>query len=134
VNTAATFATESRGGLDATAGRKTLPGIVASEMHSADQNYLCWWQHTFMSMKRTTVFADEDDLAVIKAAATRRGIAEAEIIRDAIHLAALANRNWDEPFFRTSFSSGGSGGVGVAGQVWAERAVPHQRDSHPGSP
>jgi hypothetical protein len=53
-----------------------------------------------MALRRTTVFAEEADLAVIKAAAARRGVAEAELIRDAIHLAALANRVWDEPVFR----------------------------------
>ena len=52
-----------------------------------------------MAMRRTTVFADEDDLAAIKAEATRRGVPEAELLRDAIHLAAMAARTWDEPFF-----------------------------------
>jgi hypothetical protein len=52
-----------------------------------------------MGMKRTTVFADEEDLAVLKAAAARRGVAEAELLREAIHLVALAERRWPEPFF-----------------------------------
>jgi hypothetical protein len=52
-----------------------------------------------MGMKRTTVFADEEDLAVLKAAAARRGVAEAELLREAIHLVALAERRWSEPFF-----------------------------------
>jgi len=50
-------------------------------------------------MKRTTVFADEIDLAILKDAARRQGIAEAELIRDAIHLAAMDNRTWAQPFF-----------------------------------
>ena len=35
----------------------------------------------YMSMKRTNVYADPEDLAIIKEAAKRRGISEAEIIR-----------------------------------------------------
>ncbi len=56
-----------------------------------------------MAKKRTTVFADEEDLVVLKAAAARLGVAEAELIRDAIHVAALANRTWDEPFFSRTY-------------------------------
>lgn len=55
------------------------------------------------SMKRTTVYADPDDLAIIKEAAKRRGVSEAEIIRQGIHLAAMANRGWDEPLFSRTF-------------------------------
>lgn len=53
-------------------------------------------------MRRTTVFADEADLDAIKAAAARRGVPESQLIREAIHRAALAERRWDEPFFRTT--------------------------------
>jgi hypothetical protein len=56
-------------------------------------------QRRYMTMKRTTVYADEEDLAIIKEAAARKGISEAEIIRQAIHRAALAERVWDEPLF-----------------------------------
>ncbi|KUL48971.1 CopG family transcriptional regulator [Streptomyces antimycoticus] len=56
-----------------------------------------------MSMKRTNVYADPEDLAIIKEAAKRRGISEAEIIRQGIHLAAMANRTWDEPLFSRTF-------------------------------
>ncbi|MGX2995707.1 ribbon-helix-helix domain-containing protein [Streptomyces sp. JNUCC 64] len=52
-----------------------------------------------MTMKRTNVYADPEDLAIIKEAARRRGVSEAEIIRQGIHLAAMANRVWDEPLF-----------------------------------
>ncbi|WP_457027976.1 ribbon-helix-helix domain-containing protein [Kitasatospora sp. P5_F3] len=72
-----------------------------------------------MALKRTTVYAESEDLAVIKAAAARRGIAEAEIIREAIHLAAMANRVWDEPFFTTTYP--GTGSIG-AEEVRAEQA------------
>ncbi|ASU82790.1 CopG family transcriptional regulator [Nocardiopsis gilva YIM 90087] len=50
-----------------------------------------------MAMKRLTVYVDSADLALIKESARRRGIAEAEIIRQGVHLAAMANRVWDEP-------------------------------------
>jgi hypothetical protein len=61
----------------------------------------------YMSMKRTNVYADPEDLAIIKEAAARRGISEAEIIRQGIHLAAMANRVWDEPLFSRAFEGSG---------------------------
>jgi len=60
-----------------------------------------------MSMKRTNVYADPEDLAVIKDAARRRGIPEAEIIREGIHLAAMATRVWDEPLDWPTFDGTG---------------------------
>ncbi|MFB4423382.1 CopG family transcriptional regulator [Streptomyces sp. QL37] len=60
-----------------------------------------------MSMKRTNVYADPEDLAIIKEAAKRRGTSEAEIIREGIHLAAMANRVWDEPLFSRTFTGPG---------------------------
>lgn len=60
-----------------------------------------------MSMKRTNVYADPEDLALIKEAASRRGIPEAEIIREGIHLAAMANRVWDEPLDWPTFDGSG---------------------------
>jgi len=60
-----------------------------------------------MSMKRTNVYADPEDLALIKDAARRRGIPEAEIIREGIHLAAMANRVWDEPVEWPTFDGSG---------------------------
>jgi hypothetical protein len=61
-----------------------------------------------MSMKRTNVYADPEDLALIKEAAARRGIPEAEIIREGIHLAAMANRVWDEPLDWPTFDGSGA--------------------------
>ncbi|MBX9394942.1 ribbon-helix-helix protein, CopG family [Streptomyces sp. TRM72054] len=52
-----------------------------------------------MSMQRTNVYADADDLALIKEGAARLGVSEAEIIRRGIRIAALSVRTWDEPFF-----------------------------------
>jgi hypothetical protein len=48
-------------------------------------------------MRRTNVYADPEDLALIKKAAQQRGIPEAEILREAVKLAALGARLWDEP-------------------------------------
>lgn len=53
-----------------------------------------------MSMKRTNVYADPEDLALIKEAADRRGVPEAEILREGVKLAALGARLWDEPMVR----------------------------------
>ncbi|WP_235978627.1 ribbon-helix-helix protein, CopG family [Streptomyces lycii] len=58
-------------------------------------------------MKRTNVCADPEDLAILKEAARRRGISEAEIIRQGIHLAAMANRVRDEPLFSRTFEGAG---------------------------
>jgi len=58
-------------------------------------------------MKRTNVYADPEDLALIKDAARRRGIPEAEIIREGIHLAAMSNRVWDEPLDWPTFEGTG---------------------------
>jgi len=94
-------------------------------------------------MRRTTVFADETDLAILKAAAARRGVAEAELIRDAIHLAAMANRTWDEPFFsrthRPAASQPTSRADGddappdnhVADDDWADQVEAYERTKSP---
>jgi hypothetical protein len=61
-----------------------------------------------MSMQRTNVYADPQDLALIKEAAQRRGVSEAEIIREGIHIAAMSNRVWDEPLDWPTFDGDGS--------------------------
>jgi hypothetical protein len=87
-----------------------------------------------VALRRTTVFADEDDLAVIKAAAARRGVAEAELIRDAIHLAALANRVWAEPVFgqthtpRRGRRSARTGDV--LDHAWADKAAAYEQSKN----
>ncbi len=62
-------------------------------------------------MQRTNVYADADDLALIKEGAARLGVSEAEIIRRGIHLAALSVRTWDEPFFADDEITGLGGPV-----------------------
>ncbi|MEU6683583.1 CopG family transcriptional regulator [Streptomyces sp. NPDC046832] len=86
-----------------------------------------------MSLKRTNVYADPEDLAIIKEAAKRRGISEAEIIRQGIHLAAMANRVWDEPLFSRTFE--GTGRTLSTSEVrdTVAEAVGRETDSSPGS-
>lgn len=84
------------------AGIDHLRTLRRDTHHSWYMNYP--W---YMSMKRTNVYADPEDLAIIKEAAARRGISEAEIIRQGIHLAAMANRAWDEPLFSRTFEGSG---------------------------
>ncbi|GAB2326564.1 hypothetical protein STREPTOSP366_17620 [Streptomyces variabilis] len=66
--------------------------------------------HGGMALKRTNVYADDSDLLLIKEAAARLGVSEAEIIREGIHRIALAHRVWDEPFVsdEETFDLGGS--------------------------
>ncbi|MDQ0760191.1 ribbon-helix-helix domain-containing protein [Streptomyces canus] len=50
-----------------------------------------------MSLKRTTVYLEDEDLRNLKATASRKGISEAELIREGVRLAIARNRAWDEP-------------------------------------
>jgi hypothetical protein len=59
-----------------------------------------------MALKRTTVYLDENDLRDLKIAAARRGVSEAEIIREGVQHALLRNRVWDEPVNFPLVSSG----------------------------
>ena len=70
--------------------------------------YYAW----YMSLRRTNVYADDADLALIKAAAARRGVPEAEIIREGIHLAAMSSRVWDEPLDWPTFDGTGKPALG----------------------
>lgn len=71
-------------------GGAASAGLAVSMVHKM--------YHVSMALKRTNVYADENDLALIKEAARRKGVSEAELIREAIHRMALATRVWDEPF------------------------------------
>ncbi|MEV6976123.1 hypothetical protein [Kitasatospora sp. NPDC093806] len=84
-----------------------------------------------MALKRTTVYVEAEDLAVIKEAAAREGIAEAEIIREGIHLAAMSRRTWDEPFFRATYEPLGEA---AADDVWAEKAAAYERTKSTAAP
>ncbi|MHC0432312.1 ribbon-helix-helix domain-containing protein [Streptomyces sp. O3] len=84
-----------------------------------------------MSMKRANVYADPEDLAIVKEAAKRRGVSKAEIIRQGIHLAAMANRVWDEPLFSRTFE--GSGRTPGKGEVRDAVADAVRREAEAGS-
>jgi Ribbon-helix-helix protein, copG family len=68
-----------------------------------------------MSLKRTNVYADSDDLALIKEIAAQRGVPEAQIIREGIHLAAMSNRVWDASLDWPTFD--GDGGTATSDEV-----------------
>ncbi|MEN8655186.1 CopG family transcriptional regulator [Streptomyces sp. 21So2-11] len=59
-----------------------------------------------MSLKRTTVYLEEEDLRELKDAAASKGISEAELIREGVRLAIGRNRTWDEPAGLPVFDSG----------------------------
>lgn len=61
--------------------------------------------HVCLPLQRKTVYIDADDLTVIKEAAAREGTSAAEIIRQAVHRAAMSRRQWDEPFFSQTNTS-----------------------------
>jgi hypothetical protein len=65
-----------------------------------------------MSLKRTNIYADADDLALIKEIAARRGVPEAEIIREGIHLAAMSNRVWEGSLDWPTFDGTGETATG----------------------
>ncbi|WP_330249314.1 hypothetical protein OG874_23565 [Nocardia sp. NBC_00565] len=59
-----------------------------------------------MALQRTMAYADANDLAIIKEAAAQSNVGEAEIIRNAIHLAALRVQRRSEPLRMRRFASG----------------------------
>ncbi|WP_280220976.1 CopG family transcriptional regulator [Nocardia neocaledoniensis] len=76
-----------------------------------------------MPLERTIVYADTDDLAVIKDAASRSDASEAEIIREAIHLAAMRLRRRSEPLRLRRFASGDPTLAARAEEILAEDGV-----------
>lgn len=59
----------------------------------------------------------------LRAAAQRQGVTEAELVRRAVHLAALAERRWDEPFFRSTYEpQSADGAEHVLSAVYDEMA------------
>lgn len=61
-----------------------------------------------MPLKRITVAVEADDLALLRAAATREKTTVAALVREAIHFAALSGRTWDEPFFSATYTPVGA--------------------------
>lgn len=76
-----------------------------------------------MPLERTIVYADTDDLAVIKDAASRSDASEAEIIREAIHLAAMRLRRRSEPLRLRRFASGDPTLAARAEEILSEDGV-----------
>lgn len=74
-----------------------------------------------MSLKRTTVYLEDEDLRKLKDAAARKGISEAELIRAGVRLAIAQSRIWDEPAGLPVFDSGDP--------TFAERSDSILRDS-----
>ncbi|MFE9168248.1 CopG family transcriptional regulator [Streptomyces kebangsaanensis] len=74
-----------------------------------------------MSLKRTTVYLEDEDLRDLKTTASRKGISEAELIREGVRLAIARNRVWDEPVGLPVFDSGDP--------AFAERADDILRDT-----
>ncbi|SFD16526.1 CopG family transcriptional regulator [Streptomyces aidingensis] len=74
-----------------------------------------------MTLKRTTVYLDEADLAELKRAAAREKVSEAQILREGVRLAIARYRVWDEPVDLPVFESGDP--------AFAERADEMLRDS-----
>ncbi|MGH3310727.1 MAG: CopG family transcriptional regulator [Streptomyces sp.] len=89
-----------------------------------------------MGLKRMTVYAHADDLAVIKEAAAREGVAEAEIIREAIHLAALSKRHWHAPLEWPRFHGGdpepSESTDEALDEVWDEKARAYEETKRVG--
>lgn len=130
------------GDQDALPFRRALPenrlgGVLAacpatSALDIRDMHHSWYMDYGwYMSMKRTNVYADPEDLAIIKEAAARRGISEAEIIRQGIHLAAMASRVWDEPLFSRTFE--GPGRTPAKEDVRNAVADSVRRESGPGT-
>jgi Ribbon-helix-helix protein, copG family len=78
-----------------------------------------------MSLKRTNVYADSEDLALIKEIAARRGVPEAQIIREGIHMAAMSNRVWDDALDWPTFDGSGETATGDEVTQTVARAVDH---------
>ncbi len=59
---------------------------------------VCAPYHAEMALRRITLHVDDGDLLLIKEAAVRLGVPEAEVIREGIHRIAVAHRLQDAPF------------------------------------
>ena len=60
-----------------------------------------------MTLKKTTVMVDEEDLKAIKEVAAREGRPESEYFREAFHIVALRDRRWSEDWDIPEFHFGG---------------------------
>ncbi|MEU3670784.1 hypothetical protein [Streptomyces virginiae] len=95
-------------------------------------------------MKRTNVYADEEDLQAIKEGAVRLGISEAELLRRGIKLAAASVRTWEAPAVRRRFRGSGrtvtKADIAVAltgetgGEAAEQTAAPREQRASKGEP
>jgi ribbon-helix-helix CopG family protein len=60
-----------------------------------------------MTLRKTTVMVDADDLELIKEAAAREGRPESEYFREAFHIAAMRTRRWGDEWDIPTFDLGG---------------------------
>lgn len=61
-----------------------------------------------MAIRRTTLAAEQDDLAVLEAEAERRGVSLAQVLRETVSHEAHQLRRRNRPRFGVSTSSGGA--------------------------
>jgi uncharacterized membrane protein len=61
-----------------------------------------------MAIRRTTLAAEQDDLAVLEADAKRRGVSLAQVLREAVSHEAHQLRRRNRPRFGVSASSDGA--------------------------
>lgn len=74
-------------------------------------------------MVRTTVAADESDLARLRQEATRRGVTLSVVLAEAVAAAAAALRETRRPRFGL-----GASGVGAAAQAQAHPQEPYETE------
>jgi hypothetical protein len=60
-----------------------------------------------MTLRKTTVMVDAEDLELIKEAAAREGRPESEYFREAFHIAAMRTRRWGDQWDIPTFDLGG---------------------------
>lgn len=75
-----------------------------------------------MSLKRTTVYLDDQDLHDLKDTAARAGVSEAELIREGVRLAIARRRVWDEPVGLPEFDSGDPTFAGRSDEILRDTA------------
>jgi hypothetical protein len=76
-----------------------------------------------MTIQRTTLAAETDDLALLKEEARRRGVSLAQVLRELVAREAATIRRGRRP----SFGFVTSGGTSAAEQSWRDEDAPVSR-------
>ena len=76
-------------------------------------------------MVRTNIYVEQTDLDQVKAVARHRNVSDAEIIREGIRLAVMANRVWSEPFFSATHPRS----IETAGHAYADAVEDTRKDA-----